>query len=214
MSFIPIVEGYLNKENYQAIDLSTETLEQLNLDASVEGELQNHFIQQAKLHPNKVFYGGYLEKRNLYQGKQLFAENEIRNIHLGIDFWAPANTGIICPFEAEVVVSAYNEGVGDYGGTIILKHQLENRNFYTLYGHLSKDSLQQNLKTSHVQKGNVFCRLGEASENGGYVPHLHFQVILELDENNQDYPGVCSQNKLLFYQKNCPNPLAYLGFKN
>ena len=214
MSFIPIIENQLIEDDFQSIDLSAETLDNHQVNASSQEELSNYLLQQARLYPNKLFYGGYLEKRNLYQGKELFEENEVRDIHLGIDFWANAGTGILCPFDAQVVVARYNKGKGNYGGTIILKHQQGQEFFYTLYGHLSKASVQQYQVNALIQKGSLFCRLGEPSENGGYIPHLHFQVMLEIDENELDYPGVCSQNKLSFYKNNCPNPLTYLGFKN
>jgi len=214
MSFIPIIEAYLEQQNYQPIDLSAETLEKHHVNASSQEELRNYLLQQTILYPNKIFFGGYLEKRNLYQGKKLFEEIEVRNIHLGVDFWAEAGTRIFCPFDAEVVVSTYNKGQGNYGGTIILKHQQNQQIVYTLYGHLSKASIQQYKAFTPINQGNLFCELGEPNENGGYVPHLHFQVMLEIDENELDYPGVCSQNKLSFYKKNCPNPLTYLGFKN
>jgi len=42
--------------------------------------------------------------------------------------------------------------------------------------------------------------------NGDYAPHLHFQIIIDMEEKTGDYPGVCSENKLEFYKNNCPNP--------
>ena len=43
-------------------------------------------------------------------------------------------------------------------------------------------------------------------ENGDYPPHLHFQIILDIENFYGDYPGVCSENDLKYYSQNCPDP--------
>ena len=48
--------------------------------------------------------------------------------------------------------------------------------------------------------------LGDATINGDYAPHLHFQIIKDIAENTGDYPGVCSKNKRNYYLDNCPDP--------
>jgi murein DD-endopeptidase MepM/ murein hydrolase activator NlpD len=44
----------------------------------------------------------------------------------------------------------YNTGLGDYGPTIILEHKIEDHKFYTLYGHLSLESIDG------IEIGTVF----------------------------------------------------------
>ena len=56
------------------------------------------------------------------------------------------------------------------------------------------------------KKGQKLATLGNASVNGGYSPHLHFQIIKNIGENESDYPGVCSKKELDYYLENCPNP--------
>lgn len=63
-----------------------------------------------------------------------------------------------------------------------------------------------------IVKGDAIAQLGGPQENGNYAPHLHFQIILSIDDKKGDYPGVCSEKELQFYKENCPNPLNYLGF--
>ena len=48
--------------------------------------------------------------------------------------------------------------------------------------------------------------LGESLVNVDYAPHLHFQLIRDMEGNLGDYPGVSSKRKLEFYIDNCPNP--------
>ena len=55
--------------------------------------------------------------------------------------------------------------------------------------------------------------LGVASVNGDYAPHLHFQIIRDLEDNFGDYPGVASENNIPFYKRNCPDPNLLLKLK-
>jgi murein DD-endopeptidase MepM/ murein hydrolase activator NlpD len=87
-----------------------------------------------------------------------------------------------------------------------LEHQLENHTFYTLYGHLTLDSIASIKIGDFIAKGQKLASLGNASVNGDYAPHLHFQIIKNIETNFGDYPGVCSKNKLEYYLENCPNP--------
>jgi hypothetical protein len=43
-------------------------------------------------------------------------------------------------------------------------------------------------------------------ENGQWPPHLHFQVIIDMEFKKGDYPGVCKLNEKEKYLRNCPNP--------
>lgn len=171
-------------------------------------EIETYIEKQKKNYAAKVAFGGYLEKRNLYQRSTHFKNNETneRNIHIGIDLWAPAGTAIICPLDGWIHSFKNNNTIGDYGPTLILKHPLENHTFYTLYGHLSLESIK-NLKIGMpFKKGQELAVLGNPSENGDYAPHLHFQIIKNIGDYVGDYPGVCSLLDLDFYMENCPDP--------
>ena len=48
--------------------------------------------------------------------------------------------------------------------------------------------------------------VGYSEVNGDYAPHLHFQIIKNIENFEGDYPGVTSQNNLAFYRANCPDP--------
>jgi murein DD-endopeptidase MepM/ murein hydrolase activator NlpD len=156
----------------------------------------------------KVAFGGYNEERNLYKSSPLFNDNEKdeRNIHIGMDLWIKAETPILAALDGTVHGFDFNAGKGNYGPTIILKHSIENLTFYTLYGHLSVESIE-NLEIGTIfKKGQRMATLGDASVNGGYAPHLHFQIIKEIKYYSGDYPGVCSKNDLDYYLGNCPDP--------
>ena len=48
--------------------------------------------------------------------------------------------------------------------------------------------------------------IGQYEVNGHWPPHLHFQIIKDMEDNVHDYPGVCSGSKLNHYKANCPDP--------
>jgi murein DD-endopeptidase MepM/ murein hydrolase activator NlpD len=152
-------------------------------------------------------YGGYLERRGLYNNSALFdGDDQRRDIHLGMDLWAPAGTVVLAPIQGVVHSFNYNAGIGNYGPTVILRHQSQDATFYTLYGHLSLGSITELEVGEVINKGAVLGWLGDASVNGNYAPHLHFQIIAELGEYVGDYPGVCSADSLEPYKENCPDP--------
>lgn len=154
--------------------------------------------------------GGYLEKRRMYEVSPLFQGERYRNIHLGIDIWQAAGSKIKAPFEGEVHSFQNNNEFGDYGPTIILKHDIQNQVFYTLYGHLNTASLENLAIGQIIKEGQEFCAMGEAHENGGWPPHLHFQIILDIKNYQGDYPGVCFEDEIEYWSANCPDPIQFM----
>ena len=61
-----------------------------------------------------------------------------------------------------------------------------------------------------IAAGQLLCHLGKPAENGGWPPHVHFQLIRDMQGWQGDYPGVCSQQDVGFYAKNCPDPKLFL----
>jgi len=210
-----VIDKKYSKSDYTNIDLSVsnESLNKINVNHPKEME---EFINEfTKMNNAKVAIGGYLEIRNLYKRSKYFNEqanpsNE-RNIHLGVDIWAKEGTKILAALDGEIHSFKNNTNHGDYGPCIVLKHQLEESVFYTLYGHLSLDSIKDVKIEQSVKQGDEIAQLGDSSINGDYAPHLHFQIIKDMQNNFGDYPGVCSLNQLSFFKENCPNPMELLG---
>lgn len=204
------------KSAYIALDLSVtnETLKTINVSSSEK--LGNYIDSHISANHAKVAYGGYIETRNIYQRSDYFNNTNPeaeRNIHLGIDLWIAAETPIYTPLDAEVHSFQNNTNFGDYGPTIILKHVIESIEFYTLYGHLSVASIKNIRIGEKFKKGAQIGTLGDASVNGDYPPHLHFQIIKDIQNYTGDYPGVASKKELEFYKKNCPDPNLLLQLK-
>lgn len=194
---------------YVPIDLSISNKKLKEVDLSSSNSLSKFINNEISKQDGLIGYGGYVETRNIYQRSTHFNKLNIedeRNIHIGIDLWAPEESCIYAPLDGIVHSFKNNTNYGDYGPTIILKHVYEEYVFYTLYGHLSLKSIEK-LQIGKVFKaGDIIATLGDASVNGDYPPHLHFQIIKEIQGFEGDYPGVCSKNQLAFYINNCPNP--------
>ena len=204
----PIIDKSLTTSGLTVLDLSTENTHLKQYDITDPVQCQAYIDKILDENQVQLAFGGYLETRNLYDKSPNFSDNtlEKRNIHLGMDIWAPAGTPILAPAEGVIHSFADNHDYGNYGPTIILEHSTEELKFYTLYGHLSKGSIKDLKRDILFAKGERLAELGQPRENGYYAPHLHFQIILDLEGLEGDYPGVCSKSTLDHFKKNCPDP--------
>jgi 4-aminobutyrate aminotransferase-like enzyme/Ser/Thr protein kinase RdoA (MazF antagonist) len=161
-------------------------------------------------YPSKIITGGYLEPRAVYTSpayeKTGNFGKETRTIHLGIDCWLPPGTPVHALFDGEVVTAVNDVGDKEYGGLIILKHKTKDFDFFTLYGHLSVDSVLDKNIGEKIKKGDCIGRLGIYQENGNWVPHLHFQIMLSMMNYRSDYPGVAYFSQIDVLKSICPDP--------
>jgi murein DD-endopeptidase MepM/ murein hydrolase activator NlpD len=205
---VKVIDEMVNYDQYKALDLSIKNenfAKQIIEDAD---DFEKYIENYLKENNAKVAFGGYNEIRNLYKRSTIFnnSKTQERNIHIGLDLWIKAGTPVLAALYGSVHSFNNNAGVGDYGPTIILEHKIENQRFYTLYGHLSLKSISDIKIGTIFEKGQQIATLGDSSVNGDYAPHLHFQIIEEILAAGGDYPGVCSENDLKYYLKNCPDP--------
>jgi murein DD-endopeptidase MepM/ murein hydrolase activator NlpD len=196
----------LSSQNSIALDLSATNSE---LNPSIYGNISAFCDYIEKKCDGRIGFGGYLEHRVIYEPHVDFATSfeDFRNIHLGMDFWTIAGTSVFAPLAGEVHSFQMNEGSGNYGPTIILFHPAEK--IYSLYGHLQREDLIELEVGAPISEGQLLCHLGKPAENGGWPPHLHFQLIRDMQGFLGDYPGVCSQRDLTFYSNNCPDPATW-----
>ncbi|MGM5469420.1 aminotransferase class III-fold pyridoxal phosphate-dependent enzyme [Flavobacteriaceae bacterium LMO-SS05] len=161
-------------------------------------------------HPNKILAGGYLEPRSIYTSSAYDkignSGRESRTIHLGIDFWFPALTPVHALFDGEVVTAVNDAGDKEYGGLVILKHKIEDFEFFTLYGHNTVESVLKHSLGDSIKKGDKVAELGNYPENGNWAPHLHFQIMLSILDYKVDFPGVAYYNQIDIWKSICPDP--------
>jgi peptidoglycan LD-endopeptidase LytH len=169
-----------------------------------------HYVY-TKLQNENARYGigGYDEHRTMYRRSNLFGipdgDEEPRRLHLGIDVWGKPHTPIMAPLNGIVHSLGNNNNFGDYGATVILSHQLDGIPFHTLYGHLSLNTLKDLEPGQTIMKGDIFGEFGMSTENGHWPPHLHFQIIIDLEGMEGNYPGVCRLSERDKYLENCPD---------
>ena len=162
--------------------------------------------------------GGYGETRPVYTTDDFQSEGNQgprwRTVHLGLDFWTPAaDTPVVCPVDGTVQAYGQDPTAGGYGNTIILRHEpTPDLTFYTLYGHLSACSLAGLRAGSQVEAGQLLATVGGQEENGGWPPHLHFQVLLDLLGKDLDYPGVAYPEEAAVWLGICPDPRSLIPY--
>ncbi|MFD2176078.1 peptidoglycan DD-metalloendopeptidase family protein [Veronia pacifica] len=150
--------------------------------------------------------GRYNEQRPIYENTEQFADTPSRDLHIGLDLGVPSGTPCFSPLKATVHSVADHQHQGDYGPTVILRHQIEKVVFFTLFGHLASETLSHLTPGQTLAAGELLGWVGEKSENGGWAPHLHLQIIKELGEYTDDYPGVAFMSDSEYMLANCPNP--------
>ena len=163
-----------------------------------------------------ISVGQYDEPRLLYTAP--FFSNgwsrtaERRTIHIGLDLFAPAGTPVFAPIAGVVHAFAENILTQDYGPVIVLRHDTsEGDTFFTLYGHLSRDSLVGLHAGATIARGEEFARLGTAAENVGWTPHLHLQVITDALGLDTDFPGVAPASQRTVWRSLSPDPNLIVG---
>lgn len=215
--FRPVVSRNCSPANCCALDLSVGSTLLGNTADFFEDRRFNRLIQRHLEDENcEVGVGGYLEIRPFYTADSYTSEGnqgpQWRTMHLGLDVWTTAFTPVYAPLSGKIFSAHYNEGYRDYGPTLILEHQPDGGPlFYTLFGHLSPDSLKGWEKGMPVKAGQVIGAIGAPPDNGHWPPHLHFQVILDMLGETCNYPGVALAHQRSVWASLCPDPNLLAG---
>lgn len=205
--FHPVLRFDPAKEKLVQLDFTSANKE-LTKELIEDVDLYSNYITQQLKQANAKFgIGGYAENRTVYSRSKVFDAidgGEPRSLHLGVDIWGEAGTPVYAPLGGMIHSFQFNDNYGDYGATIILLHQLDAVAFYTLYGHVSLKDLAL-VEGQYIVRGQEFAHFGEPNENGYWPPHLHFQIIIDIELKEGDYPGVCKLSEKDYYLHNCPD---------
>ncbi len=134
----------------------------------------------------------------------------IRNIHVGIDINGPIGTPCMAFTDGIISHFGYNPEPGDYGNVIILQHNISGMDIWALYGHLSSESIEGKSVGQKVGRGETIAWFGPENQNGGWEPHLHFQLSL-IEPRTHDLPGVVSSEDRIQALRAYPDPRIILG---
>ena len=159
--------------------------------------------------------GRYDEARLIYSGSQYETDkpgDERRTVHIGLDLFQKAGSPVFAPIEGIVLFVRDNDEQNDYGPTLILRHEPRNGPvFFTLFGHLSRNQIEGIVEGAIVEKGGHIADIGTPQENGGWVPHLHFQIITDMLDFKGTYPGVVAPSERDVWLRLCPDPNLIVG---
>ncbi|WP_193747342.1 aminotransferase class III-fold pyridoxal phosphate-dependent enzyme [Ruegeria sp. ANG-S4] len=229
---LPVVDGaerihaYLTEHRGQfaemfAADLSEAPMGSLSVENSTWPQNPFHMPLDEAARVGEEFgegiwLGYYNEPRLIYAEpgfrKGPWKASDRRTVHLAVDVFAPAGTVLHAPMSGRVQVVENRDNHLDYGGVIILHHETPQGDpFYTLYGHLDPEVCDRLKPGDPVAQGAAFAKLGDATQNGGWAPHVHFQLALSTAGMQADWPGVGDPDDMDLWHAVCPNPAALLN---
>ncbi|CAN5640661.1 hypothetical protein BH10BDE1_BH10BDE1_11400 [soil metagenome] len=133
------------------------------------------------------------DRVGMYETTLFKSAEEPRTVHMGLDIGAAEGTPVFAPLDGEIWGADVLPSAGDYGGTVIVKTAGE-RPLYMLFGHLSTLTARRWSKAQRVDKGELLGWLGSKAENGGWNPHLHWQISW-LEPVKVDLPGAVAKSR-------------------
>lgn len=152
--------------------------------------------------------GRYAEDRSIY-GRSGGADR--RTIHLAIDLYAPAGTPVMAPLPGRIAMLGNDTAAEGFGGIVVLEHESGTpHRFWTVYGHLAPANLPK--VGAKVAPGDTLGTLGRASENGGWPPHLHVQILTTLCfDTAEAIIGLAGPSRWTLWESISPDPNQILG---
>ncbi|MBW2514746.1 MAG: aminotransferase class III-fold pyridoxal phosphate-dependent enzyme [Deltaproteobacteria bacterium] len=215
--FKALVEPVPGKASAVVLDLSVESplVDALAIHGDTAGVTQAIFGEMRRKGAT-IGVGRYDEARAIYISdayrQQRDQMPEMRTIHMGMDLHMDPGTGIQAFYDGKVHSFNNNAAAYDYGPTIILSHATDTGlTFYTLYGHLSLASLEDIAVGQNVARGEKFAEIGDTPVNGGWPPHLHFQIITDMLGEAGNYQGVAPPSQRQVWKALSPDPNLILG---
>lgn len=165
----------------------------------------------------EIAAGGYDEARVLYAGDAYTGDpvsGERRTVHVGLDLTLAAGSPLYAPLDG-IVHGVENAAARfDYGPVVVLRHEVagdEPLTFFTLYGHLSADSIENLHVGRRIATGERFATVGAPPENGDWWPHLHLQVITDMLDVACNFNGVAPASQRATWLSLSPDPNLLLG---
>ncbi|MGJ8683920.1 MAG: peptidoglycan DD-metalloendopeptidase family protein [Nonlabens sp.] len=205
-----LIDPELSNKGYFPINLSVSNPFWDENDVSDIAIFEQYLKEKRQESSSFVAHGGYLEQRALYRKNARFQTGITRDIHMGIDLWAPAGTSVHAVMDGVIHSFAHNNDAGNYGPTLILEHDWNGKKIYSLYGHLAISDMEHWSVGLRFRESENIATLGTPQENGGYSPHLHFQVMTDMREYRGDFPGVAATEELASYKNVILDPYPFI----
>ncbi|MBI5877625.1 MAG: aminotransferase class III-fold pyridoxal phosphate-dependent enzyme [Chloroflexi bacterium] len=213
-----LVNADLKGDDTLVFDLGIDSRELGNqTDLADTDAFTRQLFERMRLAGANVGIGRFDEPRPIYTTDMFRIEGnegpEWRTVHLGLDLFMPPGAAVFAPLDGTVHSFANNTAPLDYGPTIVLQHTVDDGRltFYTLYGHLSADSLEGLQVGMPVEQGSEIARIGNFPVNGGWPPHLHFQIVTDMLGRDGEFPGVARPGQRALWASISPDPNLMAG---
>ncbi|HDS1706408.1 aminotransferase class III-fold pyridoxal phosphate-dependent enzyme [Pseudomonas putida] len=109
-----------------------------------------------------------------------FIKGQHRTLHVGVDLLMPAGTPLYAPIAGTVRSVEVEPDPLGYGGLVMLKHTPPGcPPFLTLWGHMAHEALSRLKAGDKLEAGDLVGYMGSDHENGGWIPHLHLQLVTD-----------------------------------
>ena len=159
--------------------------------------------------------GPWGEERSVYAGPMFesrFINGTRRTRHLGLDLFMPAGTKLFAPIAAIVKEVVIEEDPLGYGCLIKLEHHPEGcPPFATLWGHLAHEAVTRLRPGDKLEAGDLIAEMGAPLENGGWAPHLHLQLSVDIALSAQAILGVGEERFLPVWAELFPDASVLAG---
>ena len=202
----PILGYALDAHNSRAVDLGLSSAFLAEVSDLADPATYEMPLRRL-LGADVVGIGYYDEVRPIYLADMYALDHQRRRaVHIGADIFAPAGTPVYAPLAGTVHSLRDHDAEQDAGPTLILRHDPPDAPpFFTIYGHLSPPTLDRWRAGQSVDAGELLAHIGDYPRNGNWVPHLHFQIALDLlDQDN--FPGVCAPDLRRLHRSLSPDP--------
>ena len=214
-SFLKLLGSDIDYSNVSIIDLSVGSKDYAAPDEVSNPKKFAAMVESKLLQDGtNLGIGRYNEARMIYAGSQYSTKEmtESRTVHIALDFFTGSGTPVYAPLDGVIHSFKNNDLPFDNGPTIVLEHKTDDGTpFYTLYGHLSLDSIANIEVGQTIVWGQEIGRIGEYPTNGGWPSHLHFQIILDMLDFEGDYFGACWPSQRNIWTSICPDPNLIVG---
>lgn len=208
----PVLGAELSASKRVALDLSVGSPELDALDGRDDAAAWTDAIAGRMREEGAAIGIGLYDEARRWSAADAFrvetdAGPEWRTIHLGADLFVAPGTPVHAPLDGVVHALRDNAGRHDYGPTVILEHRTgDGVAFYTLYGHLSADSLERLRPGAAVAAGERIGEVGAPPANGDWAPHLHLQLIVDLLGHEGTFPGAARPGERELWLSLSPDP--------
>lgn len=205
--FSPLLETDLKTCPKIPADWSVDSLELANPEAYRNpARLWSELSARMADAGAQVAIGGYDVARLVPE----FVEAPPRTVHTGLDLFLNPGSSVFAPMDGVVHSLANHAARYDYGPTVVLEHRAADETgelrFWTLYGHLSLDSLTGLQAGAQVRRGDRLGQVGNWEVNGGWPPHLHFQIVTDTLDKTAGFPGACAPAQRDVWLSLSPDP--------